>query len=243
MTEEEIERRAQASYDAQQAYVAEQIARKAAALGITVEEYQRQIADAKAAKVIAEIAAAYAREEQIAIHAVHESGVPARVLAAVESARMTDAILATFRPEPFLVLAGGTGRGKSVAACLRMIMSQISSDRDRWGSPWRWLRAPELTRDFAYDTKGIQKLIDAEYLVIDDLGTEYLDDKGRALATICEVLETRFDNSGATTITTNLSPEAFSARYGERLVSRLRLDGAFVVIGGPDLRSHPKENH
>lgn len=169
-----------------------------------------------------------AEEEEKSIRSQFAAaGVPSRILATcLADVITTDATRAIFRDVDILVLAGGPGRGKSVAACAWLCLGQSI----------RWVTAGSLSRGIAYDEDAFNALARAGRLVIDDLGTEYQDQKDRYLATLSELLDARYGNQRPTCLTTNLGPDEFKARYGERLASRINEDGAFIVCGGEDLR-------
>jgi hypothetical protein len=196
----------------------------AAAHGVTIAEWRAQQA---VAKVRAEIAEADNCARDLAARA----GIPPRYLDARCDVRVTEAMAAIWTYDVgIFVLSGGVGVGKSVAAAVWMMLAPAGGV---------WLQAAELSRDYAYDEKRLRRLIEASRLVVDDLGAEYLDAGGRYLATLSEILETRFAHRHRTLVTTNCAPEVFRQRYGERLASRIAEDGAFVVCGGSDLRRRP----
>lgn len=160
-------------------------------------------------------------------------GVPERTARACLNANDTEAIrtLADAK-ESLVVLAGPAGVGKSVAALLWLF------DRAK-GKPecLKWVQSGDLARGYAYDQDSFDAVTGVYALVIDDMGVEYVDEKGRWSVTLEEVLSRRFARMRKTVVTTNVvEVEAFKARYGERIASRLNEDGAFVVCGGPDLR-------
>ncbi len=59
-------------------------------------------------------------------------------------------------------------------------------------------------------------------LVIDELGTEYLDGKGYWLSFVKWLVNARIEGAGLTVITTNLDAQEFRQRYGELVYDRLR---------------------
>lgn len=131
--------------------------------------------------------------------------------------------------ETLLVLAGIPGAGKTLAACEPLAETE-----------GMYLRASALS-DRRFDLR------DAEYarlLVLDDLGVEFLDDKGWALARLAEVIEVRHARKFRTIITTNLrrrkkepsDPPQWAERYGARLDSRMDEGGLFVSVAGESLR-------
>jgi DNA replication protein DnaC len=123
----------------------------------------------------------------------------------------------------FLVLAGGVGPGKTVAAAW--------AAEDRRGM---FVKAIDLTRTGTYNEERWEELRSAPFLAIDDLGTEPRDDKGWAAANFEALLDHRYDWELPTVMTTNLPFDAFRARYltadGGRLNDRFREVGEFVEL-------------
>lgn len=133
--------------------------------------------------------------------------------------------------KPMLVLEGGTGCGKSVAAAWA-----FAYFRKRWRHPPVWGDMPELASLAEWKPEW-QVFDDAPLVVLDDLGTER--DQRRAAA----VLE-RFCNlaSGRCIVTTNVPVSDVLSLYGERVQSRLIGVAHWVVLGGQDLRVCPPES-
>jgi DNA replication protein DnaC len=159
-------------------------------------------------------------------------GVPERTAGAAMLASENQATEGTIGPEDMIILAGKAGVGKSVAACLWL------AEKSK-GKPecMRWIQSGDLARGYAYDRDSFEDLARVYALVIDDFGIEYLDEKGRYLVTLEELLSRRFGRMRKTLGTTNLaSAQAFCDRYGPRINSRIHEAGAFVICGGPDLR-------
>jgi hypothetical protein len=125
-----------------------------------------------------------------------------------------------------LVLMGGIGTGKTLAACW-------------WATEFRaaqFMTAAELARWPRYDMAAMDRLLKAPGIVVDDLGTEYMDDKGNFLAVFDEFVNTRCANMRKTVITTNLTPADFGKRYGARITDRIVECGRFISVGGDSLR-------
>jgi len=160
-------------------------------------------------------------------------GIPERTICAAINATDTEAIQqATGAWKGLLVLGGKPGVGKSVAALLWLLDASLGKPECLY-----WVQAGDLARGFAYDQDSFELITSAWALVIDDLGLEYLDEKGRYLCTLDEVLSRRFAKCRRTLVTTNITePSVFVDRYKERIASRIHEDGAYVVVGGEDLR-------
>ena len=73
-------------------------------------------------------------------------------------------------------------------------------------------------------------------LAIDDLGREYSDQHGRWLAELDLLIDDRHERRQPTVITSNLSPQEFIERYGERIADRIRQMGLVVNCVGESLR-------
>jgi len=177
-------------------------------------------------------------------------GIPARALEAMRGTREeTKAIQASTGALDFLVLSGGPGCGKTVAAALWI--SSYVSDHSLWSNESRlglrpapsfhgsapiWVTAAKLARCDRYDENHMTKLLRTPRLVIDDLGGEYLDKGGFYASLLDEIVNERQAESKPTIMTTNLNAEAFKERYGERIVDRIREGGRFVGCGDQSLR-------
>ena len=137
---------------------------------------------------------------------------------------------------PVLVLAGGTGSGKSVAAAYALAESRAGL----------WRTAAQLCRTFAAsfgDQFEDQELcLTASMLIADDVGSELEQHRERMAATLVELLEHRKRSPRymRTIITTNLNKKAFAQRYcsgpsGDRLLSRMAKTARIVEwIETPD---------
>lgn len=186
-------------------------------------------------------------KEQIALG--NGLGIPTRALAAASGALdSTEAMSVVDGATDFLVLSGGPGCGKTVAAAA-WILSYVL-DRKNWkqtqydSSPARilglapiWVTAAKLARWERYDEDQMQKLLRTPRLVIDDLGGEYLDKGGFYASLLDEIVNERQAETKPTIMTTNLNAEAFKERYGERIIDRIREGGRFVGCGDHSLRA------
>ena len=180
----------------------------------------------------AEMARAAARERATEAARLRDAGVPSKV-AGVSTAswfrETTPAWVALAHnggKDVIAVLSGGVGAGKSVAAA-------------RWlsaGDQIVWVGAAELARWPRYDRDSMDMLLGADRLVVDDLGTEFLDASGNFRAVLDEVVCRRVDDGRKTVITTNLSVDDFVRRYDERIADRINGSGAFHGVGDVSLR-------
>ena len=125
------------------------------------------------------------------------------------------------------VLSGAAGTGKTVAAVW-------------WATQLRlvpvFLRASEFEAAGRYDREARDEWRDADVLILDDLGTEYLDTKGNFVAMLDELVDFHYSHHRLLVITTNCKPDEFRARYGTRIVDRLRESGEWMTITGASLR-------
>lgn len=158
----------------------------------------------------------------------------ARAGAALVAPRATEAlrvVQAWWASEAtWLLLCGGVGSGKTVAAAWAM----------REGlKAWRScsLRtASRLARLSGFDEGAaeLERLKLVHLLVVDDVGAEASTSWGAGL--LSEVLDARHQGKRRTIITTNLGLEAFKARVGERLADRIREDGQVHALQGRSMR-------
>jgi len=172
--------------------------------------------------------------------------VPSRAKdAAKGKIEQTEAVKASLGSTDFLVLSGGPGCGKTVAAVAwviayvrdKALWSKDICDQPRFsaGGPI-WVTAARLARWERYDEDAMRKLLSTPRLVIDDLGGEYLDKGGFYASLLDEIVNERQSEGKPTIMTTNLNAEAFKVRYGERIADRIREGGRFVECGSASLR-------
>lgn len=128
------------------------------------------------------------------------------------------------RSDSVLVLSGGAGCGKTVAAVRLAI-----------GSGGKFIEAARFDEmDFA-DQTTMNILVRSGLLIIDDLGRE--SRHGKTPTRVTEVIRSRHDNGMPTIITTQLTGSdsddketAFSKRYGQHLLDRVQRDGSWVDL-------------
>lgn len=173
-----------------------------------------------------------ARQKAVAeIRAALELPERARRLLEARMVRQTEAVAALLAPPTLMVLSGAPGCGKTVSAARWLWASAENRERGLW------VTAARLARWAHYDNAEMDRVIKIPRLVLDDLGTEYLDEKGNYLARLDEVINERYAGARPTVITTNLNAGEFKARYHERIVDRVREDGVFHVVKSPSLRT------
>lgn len=168
-------------------------------------------------------------------------GVPAEDILALRAPRLDESVALAaakrFLGAPqqaalrFLLLSGGVGVGKTLAA------SYVVRDEARrfdWNGqasggvavePIQFVRAGELTRIDSrdrLDTQRLDGMAKCRLLVVDDAGDEGGPIGRGALA---ETLLRRDAGARRTVITTNLTLEKFAEIYGGALVDRIRVRG------------------
>lgn len=182
-------------------------------------------------------------------------GLPGKDLSLMQAdgPRPTAATAALSGPVVLTVLSGGTGTGKTTAAAAWLYSFAVDPEnwRDLEGKPGTifgpgapgcllFFTAARLARVSRYSEEEMRSLLRARRLVIDDLGAEYLDEKGAYLSLLDEVVNERYAERLPTVLTTNLQADAFKARYGERIRDRIREAGRFVSLGETSMRGRPQ---
>lgn len=129
-------------------------------------------------------------------------------------------------PAPLLVLHGGIGTGKTLAACKAIAM--------RGG---HFVSAMDLAGIFtSYQRIGRkEELLQARVLVVDDIGQEL--DASRLTPILTELINRRRSHGRRTIWTSNLSPDDIRLRYADdRLWSRVSQCVQDEGFAGSDLR-------
>ncbi len=149
--------------------------------------------------------------------------------------------------ESTLVLLGGTGCGKSLASGHALAQNTWTRSDVFWRMPgdmpaqWGWNGGYfcDVKRDLTSGHANIEEVFAIRrratattLLVLDEAGSEAKD----AEEAIFSILADRTSSMKRSIITANLNPEAFKARYGLRLISRILGSGRIVNVHGPDLR-------
>lgn len=168
-------------------------------------------------------------------HLLRERGVPPHFWTLATSPQRTFAVQLVEKllagEGRVLVLAGAPGRGKSAGAAVALARF-----------PGLWVNAPDLARPPAKGEPSPDldtRMRAAALLVLDEVGLEH-SPSGYAAGRICAAIAARDAYKRPTIITTNLSAEQFSQRYGDRIVSRLNGDAiGWQTCAGPDLRVNP----
>lgn len=169
---------------------------------------------------------------------LERSGVGQRALAAAAEAQDTEALAAVKRwlgdtSSTWLVLCGPKGTGKSVAATWA-VRHAITT-----GSTAAFRRASELAKLSGFDAGAaeLEALKRVDLLVLDDVGTEQLNDWARAQ--LHELVDYRHEAYGRTVLTSNLrwrGEGGLEARLGERVADRIAQAGMVMQVAGPSRR-------
>lgn len=85
------------------------------------------------------------------------------------------------------------------------------------------------------ETDTFAVMMDADLLIIDDLGSEY--ETSFYKATVYNIINTRLNKGLPTIISTNLKPEDIEKRYEPRIVSRLFTMYDYLKFTGKDVRT------
>lgn len=139
-----------------------------------------------------------------------------------------------------IILVGQTGTGKTyLAASIASAISQKGYDAVFVSSFAMNNAFIEYHSLFNGDRfKNMQTLMNAELLVIDDLGSEQLL-KNITAEYLLNLINERLLNSAPFIITSNLSPLEIMDRYGERVYSRIfKKDVSKIIkLNGDDMRT------
>lgn len=139
-----------------------------------------------------------------------------------------------------LVLGGPTGVGKSLAAAVAMLRckSPALGLGTSWGdNPPRFEIAASLRRADWFDDAVAARVLDAQFLVVDDLGAEQRDSAaGTWGARLDEIFSVRHGRHRPLIVTTNLREQDFLRLVGERAEDRIRDAGRYVACPGDSLR-------
>jgi DNA replication protein DnaC len=222
-------------------------------------EGQAEIADRKArrqARFMAVLPSAIEERLRSTFTADSPIGLPERALDIVLAGGLdeTPALAAVRGAEDICILAGGCGVGKSIAAVAWVHdyvaapeRWQDAAERDQEPRPrYRghvplWIAAAQLARTDHFKQSEVDRVAKVKRLVIDDLGSEFSDSKGFFASLLDEVIDLRYSGQRPTIVTTNLDADAFRARYGVRIVDRIREAGRFVGCGNQSLRKRPTQ--
>lgn len=141
-------------------------------------------------------------------------------------------------PASNLCISGPCGSGKTHLA-ISILRKMIEAGR--WLYVW-FMPATDMLLEIksAFEPNSlmneadvIDKYVDMDFLVIDDLGAEYLTDW--VISTFYRIIDRRFRDAVPTLITTNLSTDEIEARFGARIASRIS-NYTLIQLRGRDFR-------
>lgn len=163
-----------------------------------------------------------------------EDWEPIRDVRAFAQARRSWSFEVGDSPKTIMVLGGAKGQGKTTAGGYFLADPAAKWPRQPYAP--RFMTVAQLLRTNRYDAAQMAALERCPALVIDDLGSEYLDDKGAFLAFFFGLVNARYADWLDTVITCNLSRDKFRERYGERAYDRLREVGEYFEYEGESKR-------
>jgi DNA replication protein DnaC len=178
-------------------------------------------------------------------HRLAERGVPVKDIERIVTGDLTETTamkharaFVADKDARALVLSGGRGCGKTTAASWIVGQRWHDEDHDTFGFRIKpiFIDVSRLSRLSRYKAEDMDPLERSPLLAIDDLGMEYADEKGNFLSTLDGIFNARYAAGLRTVITTNLTHEAFSKRYGERVIDRIRETGRFFEMADKSLR-------
>lgn len=194
------------------------------ALLLALNDLEEQLRDARAV----------ARRNQRTTERLKAMGVGERTLQALESPRETLALKAQaawIADGWALVLVGGVGAGKTVAA------ARAAFEALQRGESVEWVATLQASRANAFGPEAEAReraWMSADLLVVDDVGAEFASDAWRSI--LGAVLDVRWGNNLRTLLTSNLTLPELKERLGARTMDRIAQDGQVVSCGDVSLR-------
>lgn len=128
-----------------------------------------------------------------------------------------------------LLLLGGPGTGKTVAAASALIEAPAHSSV--------FAQAVDVARLSDYNVEHmheLERVTEAKLLVLDDLGAEHANDFW--VSRLDGIINHRYGHKRRTVITSNLDAQRFKKQYGERIADRVREVGMVKSCGNQSLR-------
>lgn len=135
-----------------------------------------------------------------------------------------------FGAKNIVVLSGPKGVGKTVAAALWAL---------RRPRPTYMLTAARFARTSRYSAEQREEWFSAPALVLDDLGVEYVDEKGSFLADLDELIDVYYASERPLIITTNCTDKVFLERYKARVFDRIIEAAEWISVVGESMRGQP----
>jgi len=137
-----------------------------------------------------------------------------------------------------LLLTGPPGQGKTYL-CNCVASALISrGNLVIYQTAFKLIEIIEKARfgkdSFSSENNSYQMLFNADLLIIDDLGTEFINTFTNV--EMFNIINSRLNQNKKTIISTNLSPIQLKEKYSERISSRLFGHYEMLAFYGPDLR-------
>lgn len=127
-----------------------------------------------------------------------------------------------------VILSGETGTGKTMASSMVSVLKGA-----RMVTARQVIEMNRFNGDF-------DALCEVPALVVDDLGTEYIDAKGEAESRWDGLFNRRYRmarmNRAPTVVTCNMKAPDFKTRYGARVADRIVEVGRWINVGGNSMR-------
>ena len=140
-----------------------------------------------------------------------------------------------------IFMSGRTGLGKthlSLAIAERVLSKGFAVVYDSAINILRKIEKEHFSRNSSAET--IDTVLNAELLILDDLGTEY--ETPFYKSTIYNIINSRLNSGKQTIISTNLNFEGISKRYDERIVSRIVSSSVYCDFKGEDIRLQKRKD-
>lgn len=140
------------------------------------------------------------------------------------------------RPQQSLVLVGEVGRGKTF---LSAAIANVALAWKRTVVYFTFSEFLDLVRLNKFEEEGeyrqgVQRLLDADLIILDDLGAEKVTEfVGQELFNI---INHRMNRKLPMVVSTNLKPDEIGDAYGERIASRLLNGFELMPLRGKDVR-------
>lgn len=145
------------------------------------------------------------------------------------------------------VLFGGTGCGKTVAACHWLTSEQSGRyvhNHETQVMRWRagmFMPASTYVAIGSFDKDAIDQVVRAPLLVLDDLAQEFADRRGYGAQRIDDLIARRHEAKRPTVVTANKGRAEIERIYGPRLISRLSQCAVWISLKNePDLRQEKR---
>ncbi len=144
-----------------------------------------------------------------------------------------------------LLFRGGTGLGKTfLSGCIARELSSRGHSVccETAGDAFAAFEDKKFSRDgevYERAEARVQRIMDCELLILDDLGTEM--STAFTHAALYNIINSRLVAGRKTIVSTNLSQEELQSRYSPQVMSRLMGEYDVVPFRGRDIRAQRKE--